>query len=67
MTVVGGVGGGDLVTPRRARAARRPASGATGALVTAAVLVGGIVYTVVQNKAKAIEQCGGAAVTSAGC
>jgi Flp pilus assembly pilin Flp len=36
-------------------------------LVTAAVLVGGIVYNVVSNKSKAIEQCGGAGVTAAGC
>ena len=36
-------------------------------LVAAAVLVGGIVYTVVQNKSTAIQQCGNAGVTAAGC
>ena len=36
-------------------------------LVTAAVLVGGIVYTVVQNKSTAIQRCGNAGVTAAGC
>jgi Flp pilus assembly pilin Flp len=36
-------------------------------LVTAAVFIGGIVYTVVQDKGKALEECAGAEAGTLGC
>lgn len=36
-------------------------------LVTAAVLIGGVIYNVVQDKGGALEQCANQPVGSAGC
>lgn len=67
-----------LVTLIRARLADRDGARDRGAsalewaiisaiLVTAAVLIGGVIYNVVQDKGNTLEQCANQPVGTAGC